>query len=713
MKKIVIISNNLNVEDLEEVSKMMRRDKELSVVVAAVLLMFNNSCGKNDDENHGGPFSGNNPITPMVDVSSAVGLLVVDTSKPTSRVEMHNRHAQELGTRILLPTEIDSHLAASSSTDGTGSLKKTDSSGNVSSAISTPGNVSSSSSGCCQPTLPMISTIAVSPIKEIFVHFANPFRHKQATSTQATQGNPWTDGTHCQLFRVKGGTVSELQAKAPTAANLECLDYTHFVNNWQAQRTSVFQFDSTGNVYFPGQIPDSPKMVVYKWNRATGQLSELINSNICVQDFLVTQSGGLFYTGTSSCNGGPSASGGFFRYVSGSGTLTEIARDWWNFIYEPVSTATTDKAVFFGPDPTISTTASWNTACIFYFDPNGGSTTAARTSSAITCGSDIWSWVQMSRTEDIATYGQGYTNNQTASSAYKTEFQNRCTSSGQVFAGGGSQISAIKQNSAGNVFVIGNVRKKNAGTLTCDLEVRGPHCKLNGMPNVTYTSSATCTSAGGFWLDEGRCANGTSTTSAACFTATQVWTRDSVWYNQVSTSICTASGEIAASNWWSGDNSLSFQTATNDATNVLKFKINYFNCAPPSSTGGDQWTSEYRGLAKVVSASKTLSLLSGTSQQAINLWIVSDKVYYSAFDSTSGQYKLFYYDGTSSTELASNFEVYNLNASGIADGSLYFDGLDFSNNSYTFGTIQITSPYTRTQKTGLTGTLKTIVILSN
>jgi len=158
---------------------------------------------------------------------------------------------------------------------------------------------------------------------------------------------------------VKGGSVAQLQAEPPSEENLECLDNRHFINNYNGTRSSVFQFDSSGNVYYPGELPDSHGvMVVYKWHRSNGALTEMINANICVQDFLVTPSGGLFYTGMSSCNMGGSSNGGFFRYVSGNGTLTQIAQNWWNFIFNPLYTSSSDKAVFFGPNPTSASVAS-------------------------------------------------------------------------------------------------------------------------------------------------------------------------------------------------------------------------------------------------------------------------------------------------------------------------------------------------------------------
>ena len=60
--------------------------------------------------------------------------------------------------------------------------------------------------------------------------------------------------------------------------------------------------------------------------------------------------------------------------------------------------------------------------------------------------------------------------------------------------------------------------------------------------------------------------------------------------------------------------------------------------------------------------------------------------------------------------MADNFEVYNL-TDGDSDATLFYDGLDFDNNSYSFGTIATEAPYDRTEKPGLTGMIKTIVIL--
>ena len=741
---------------------------KLIVCASVLLLTIPWACGKknsggqgNGGDNGGtcGPQGGcgssgpSQTLKPQASLSGSLAILVVDPAQTgqSLMLQQHNETADRLGLvdapRFSLASSIDitdaaagldspdfslAMLADSGSsgtkTDGSGSLQKVDKDGNVQSAMSvkkdtnpTPENQGGGGQGGGPgkgpgQSLPKVLTIAVSPQKDVYLHFERAFTYRDAP--EGTDPNDMAGGYQCQIFRVKGGTLDVLQS-SPVAQDLECIDNKHFINNWQATRSSVFQFDSAGNIYYPGSLPNSPGMVVYRLSRDLQTRTEVINSNICVQDFLVTPRGGAFYTGTSSCQGSAGGGkGGFFRYVApGTGaSVTEIARDWYNFIFEPITGDTTDKAIFFGPDPTSSTTASWNSACVFKFDPSGASATA-RISNVITCGGDIWSWVNMSRSEDTTKYSYNpQSGNNAPPAAWKTEFNSRCTSEGQVFAGGGSQISSIKQDSKGNVFVIGNVRRKNAGVVTCHAEVRGPHCVVSGVPMLAaaYADSSSCATKSGTWTDVGRCSLGANTTSATCFTAAATWNRDNVQYRGISGDICSDTNSIAASDFYSQSGTVAPQQVTTAATNTVKFNASSFQCAPKvaAAGGGDQWTSEYQGFAQVTAATKTLTLLSVSTEQAIKLWMVDDVPYYSSYDNTQGKY--FLKRGTDGQVLASNLEVYNLSKSPEKDGSganrLYFDGLDFSNNSYSFGTISPTN-YEKKSKTGLTGTLKTVVLL--
>ena len=693
------------------------------------------ACGKKDKgDNNNGFMNGGGQTAASVkaDFSGAVGVLVVDSGTGGGGGGLRLKGMRNLSLSMALQGNGGS---GSNGDDSDGSLVKVGDDGEVKSALSTGNDEGDgqSNQGCCKVQVPRVKTIAVSPSKEIYLHFEHPFVYKSPeNSADWGKANDPSNGYQCQIFKVKGGNLDDLRANPPAddASNLECLDSMHFVDSWQAGRNSVFQFDDDSNVYYPGSLPNGGgKMVVYKYSATDGTTSEVINSNICVQDFLVTKSGGVFYTGTSSCaNGGGGDQGGFFRYVSPSSQVREIARDWWNFVFEPVEGATGDQAVFFGPDPRSATTASWNSACLFNFDPSAGTTAATSISEKITCGADIQNWINMSRASDIATYGNYNSGSANLPDAWTAEYKNRCTSAGNVFAGGGSQISAIKQDSTGQVYVIGRVRKKKEGELTCSLSVKGPHCVVAGIPylpgNATYGTASLCQAAGATWVvDEGYC-EGTGSSRATCLdtAGNQVWHYRDVQYNNVASSLCgettSTNADFVASNLWNVDikeTEAGSAAAAGTAYATTKFSRGWMGCQVKGGTGnggGMEWTDEYKSLAKVNNSTKTLSLLSGTDEQAIKLWLVDDVPYYSTFNTTQGKYFLKRFDAASSTSsaVAENFEAYNISESN-EDGKLFYDGLDFGSNSYSFGSMLQASPYTRTIKTGLTGTVKTIVIL--
>jgi hypothetical protein len=692
-----------------------------AILVSSVVATFL-TCGdkkKNDNSNGGGPGGPGgpgtqSPLNVTADLNGAVGVLIVDTNGGGSMgAGLHGfKNASLLE---------DSNAEKSS-------LVKLDSDGNIQPAITAEQPETQNMGGPSQQ-LPKIMTIAVSPHKDVYIHFERAFLYRQPEDPSV---DVWemSNGYQCQIFKVKGGTLDTLMTSPPEANNLECIDNQRFIDSWRANRNSVFQFDDESNVYYPASPPNSNgKSVVYKRTRDGSQTTEVINANICVNDFLITKLGGVFYTGNSSCDGGGGGDGGgFFRYVApAGGGVREIARDWWNFVFEPKAGANaTDTAVFFGPDPRSSTTASWNSACLFNFDPSAGDNASDSIDEVITCGSDIWNWINVSRPEDRTEFGNGNDENDPIKkAAWVTEFQNRCESQGQIFAGGGSQINAIKQDSEGNVYVIGKVRKKKEGEIQCGLQVRGQHCVLDNIPyllgDAVYGTEALCQAAGGLWKGTTGWCDGLPqfTTKTECNdnNAANEWryTSEGFSYNNVISDMCTdMDNSQRVENVWSVSDP-DRQAIERETNPVAFYSSNWFNCQPVGGTtngGGDQWTDEYRALAIVDDETKTLAMLSGTDEQAVQIWLVDDMPYYSTYNTGDGKYYLKRYNSGTGTSavLHSNFEAYNI-APGSSEGSVFYDGLDFSNNSYSFGTMETTEPYARTEKTGLTGTVKTIVIL--
>jgi hypothetical protein len=492
--------------------------------------------GGNCTSNNCGNQPGTLGIQATADLTDAFGLLVLDEEKGVSlALDSHNATVDRLDLPVAKISEEEKgfYLSATAS-EAPAAMQKIDkTTGEIVDALK---QEKTDSTQVFDPNrkLPKLRTIAVSPTGEVYLHFENPFIYKDAKSTD----DPWnmSNGFQCQIFKIKGGTLDQLMTTAPQKNNLECVDNLHFINNWGPTSNQVFQFDSLGALYYPGSLPNGGnKTVVYRQDRDGKNRKEMINANICVQNFLVTKTGGIFYTGNtcSEEGGGGGGQGGFFRYVAPgeNGAIMEIARDWWNFIYDTsVTEAATDLAVFFGPDPRQASTASWNSACLFEFDPSQADP-ATRIQEVITCGNNIWDWMSMNRAVDITNFGQGYNqmnNSSTAPTlAWRQEYKRRCESKDEVFAGGGSQISAIKQDSAGEIYVIGNIRKKAEGNLLCSVNIRGPHCTVENNPvlldqNGTAYTETTCQGDNGIWVNKGQCSN-QSTDAASCINHSRQW----------------------------------------------------------------------------------------------------------------------------------------------------------------------------------------------
>ena len=158
-----------------------------------------------------------------------------------------------------------------------------------------------------------------------------------------------------------------------------------------------------------------------------------------------------------------------------------------------------------------------------------------------------------------------------------------------------------------------------------------------------------------------------------------------------------------------GDNSSSFSAGvsfSSDNTTTVKLRINYIYCEMPSG-----WTTDYKGMAYVNNSTNMLDLLSGTDEQVSKMWLVNDELYYSAY---SQQYHFVKEKANDNNiKLLTNFEVYHVGPSPRGGGKILFDGLNFSNNSYTFGDLDPSANDVKgsiTTSSGLTGRIRTMVI---
>ena len=693
--------------------------KQALMLIVLLLSLALVGCSKNNDGGDGDGGGGDvdeasdNLVSLKLDLSNSAGLLTTDS---TSSARMHRKNARYLGIE---PNEralalMQRSSAATDSGDDESNLKKVDSNGDVSSTMETL-------KGRWAPSLPAISSIGISPAKEAYFQFERTFVYRTTDDSGQSCDDPWSASSpcSCQLFKLKS-TLSEWAdgSAKPEFNNIECVDNEHRLDSWMGTG-AMFQFDSSSNVYFLAGFENAQGTVLYKVSKekvdGKFQKTEMVNRSICVRDWRVTKNGGLFYVGENCLDGQWSGDGAFFRYVSPEGTLTEVARNWWDYNFEPIEGASGDQVLFFGPDPDSSEVARWDSACLFKFDPSLAA--GSRATRLVTCNQDIWTWLELRRQIDKDTYGN-YQNWNKPPFAWRTEYTNRCLNNSDTFIGSssGSPVKTIVQDSLGKAYIVGDISKKNAGTLKCTVEMKGNYCVLNGIPALrnssdNYTNS-TCVSDGGTWTIKGYCSGGNYASTPS--TCTGTWESNNWWYNDIEYKISDTdnvttyeTGHICLEE---GDNSSSFSAGvsiSSDNDTTMKVSINHLRCDEPSSG----WTTDYKGMAYVDNSTNMLDLLSGTDEQVSEMWLVNDELYYTAY---AQQYR-FVKEKTSdnNTTLLTNFEVYHVGPSPRGGGKILFDGLNFSNNSYTFGDLDPSANDVKgsiTTSSGLTGRIRTMVI---
>ena len=694
--------------------------RRLAIVVILSLSFVIVGCSENDGDGDGRHTPGNDNVDEAtgqlvslkMDLSDSAGLLTTDSSE-TSR--QHIENARYLGIEpnagaLRAVGRADALLKSSEKSN----LKKIDSEGKVGSAVE-------SKTGEWAPSIPIVKSIGISPNKDVYIQFERNFVYRTTDDNGGSCSDPWSASSpcSCQLFKLNS-TLTEWTSGTASSEfdNLECIDNEHRLDSWN-QTGGTFQFDSSSNVYFMAGFENAPGTILYKVSstKVDGKYvkTEMVNKSICIRDWRVTDGGGLFYVGENCIDGQWSGSGAFFRYVSPSGVLVEIARNWWEYTFQPIEGVSGDQVLFFGPDPDSSSVAAWDSTCLFKFDPALAS--GSRGTKLVSCNQHIWDWLELKRSEDIAIYGN-HQRWQNPPAAWRSEYKNRCLNDSDTFIGGnsGTPVKSIVQDASGKAYIVGDISKKNAGEYSCSLEIKGNHCVINSIPvlrrNATdnYTNS-TCTTDGGTWTRNGWCDGGNGSTPSAC---SGTWKDHGTWYNNIKYKIANTdnvttyeTGHVCSE---VGDNNSSFAgdlAISDDNVTTMKLKINNFDCSQPSNG----WTTSYKGLAYVNPTTKMLDLKSSTTEQVTEMWLIKDSLYYSSYASKYLFMKNV--DNSTNTTLLSDLEVYHAGPSPKKSGWVFFDGLDFTNNSYTLGDLNpgATDVKASIEKvTGLTGRIKSMVI---
>lgn len=516
--------------------------------------------------------------------------------------------------------------------------------------------------------LPHISYMAVSAYDEVYVVFQNPFIFRDKATVKGNvvkiddYENPWESSSPftCQFFKVNQKLTDYGTADQIKKSNLTCITDSLEMDTWDP-RAGAIQFDDAGNVYFTAHVPGNWKSILLKLDRQSlldGEikLTEVINANIRFRDYLVTNLGGVLYTGQTSTDGKDGGGGSsFFRFVTPTGALKEVVRDWWEYTFEPIVRGTdAGKLIFYGPNTLTSTVPGWNSACLYKFDPakDDDPDTASvdeRSTDIATCRNDVW----------------GYVNDQSVATTVR---KSRCEENSYYLGSGESpkdiMLSNIDTDADDEVMIVAKVRHKKPGTWYCNVCINPTqaHCVKDGK----IVAVGACTSAG----------QGDTVTDAQ---------NDRCYTDITTSSICTSTN-----------------------ANV---RFNNNECRQP----GDNWTEEISGIA-LVKDDKSINLLSATSESVVRSWVINSVIYFSSYATGTYRLKKVTFDSNNNatvTTLLNNYEIYKLTPDPANKDKLLINGLSFSDNSYVMGTFDPTasSPQaTLSTRSELTGVIDTILI---
>ena len=188
----------------------MRFSSRFMILISILFLSsFLVSCrddGGGDGSNDGGENNqaAENQIRIKMDLSNSSGLLTTDG---TNNSRIHRENAKYLGIE---PNEtalsmVSRSNASESSDNDDSNLKKVDSEGDVSSTMETQ-------KGEWAGTLPNITSIGISPSKDVYFQFEHTFVYRITGDSGESCENPWSSSSpcSCQVFKLKDKLINKL-----------------------------------------------------------------------------------------------------------------------------------------------------------------------------------------------------------------------------------------------------------------------------------------------------------------------------------------------------------------------------------------------------------------------------------------------------------------------------------------------------------------------
>lgn len=491
--------------------------------------------------------------------------------------------------------------------------------------------------------IPPVTRIAANPIPGttnewrfylIFEH-CYMFSDPRSSSDEIKPGmdpwhcaNPWT----CQIFTTTGDldkTYDNIETQNLAFKSLECVNPYLEYNTWDTSERNTLQFDGSGNFYFVGRYAENNEEALFKYNPNDKSTEEIVGPQVNLNTWTVNKDQSIMMKYHSERGGGAR----LLRFDNNSYNVVQIStEDSWS-VRAIQDLLDSNDLILFSPT-TLTGARDWH-RCFwtFHTDIEDDKSTVdkdERAEELTACFTDMWQ--EMNEIER-------------GTATEPMEVKTICEKEGYF---SGNDAWQIIQSSSGNIFYIGEVRKRLKGDFTCSGNFRDTSKLQKGSDNR-----------------EGWCSTGDLTLNETnCKSKGGVWSTD-LWFNNIDIdNICDLTKQT---------------TITRDVWTSCQLG------------GSDSQT--YTMLAKIDRKTGAVTPLTDTTEQALSAIMAlidisgtSTEVLIANTYNT-GTYSIKKIDPNNTASvctLTKGFEVYSYD---VIDNKLVFDGLYLANNNYGLYTI--------------------------
>lgn len=508
-----------------------------------------------------------------------------------------------------------------------------------------------------------------------YLFFQNSYMHKAPDPT--FNGDIWHPKWpwNCQVFHVSGAfeqTYESIEAESMAASELECIDPHIQWDGWDESPRNDIQFDKNCNLYFVARTGETNESYLAKFDPATLSLDNderevvgITNTDMDIKSWRVNGNGSIILSYWTGHGEGTRV----LKVKDGGYEAVQIATSGWDI--DAIQDISNENNIILFSPSTVTGARNWQ-RCFYLFDttiedadPTDG--VDDRAIELAECSDSMWQeWNKLEQGGDYE------------------EKEALCLD--ESYHSGGDVYSIFQSSSTGIPYYVGEVRKRNSGTIQCD-----------GYFTENWDNSL-----------KGWCSNGDTTfTQSQCLALDETsWNTDSWFGNGINGDICDTENFPRTQNFPSTEtdpapdrhiNNIWCNMSGNESeTYIMLAKIDTSNGYP-----GDivPYTEEYQEALSAIIGVLEVPQEDGTFEN-------SEKLVLNTY--STGLYQLWMIDPLDPSNkllLAEDYEIYDYQLIG---SEIAFHGLYLPDNKYGLFTIDISSGTPSISEEVITGEVRKI-----